>query len=92
MGTRHQDGEPRTPYCQGTKPQGRLGPGEWCPSLMDDVLKLDGEGVDDPCDNDVVHLDPIGSQMSDDVVEDLVDESVAMKHQEHLITPVGEVG
>lgn len=59
---------------------------------MDDVLKLDGEGVDDPCDNDVVHLDPIGSQMSDDVVEDLVDESVAMKHQEHLITPVGEVG
>jgi hypothetical protein len=59
--------------------------------LTDDVLKLDGEGADDPWDNDVVHLDLGESHQSDVIVEDVVGEGVALEC-EHLIAPASEVG
>jgi hypothetical protein len=37
--------------------------------LEDNVMNLDGEGANDPRENDVVHLDPGGIHRSNDVVK-----------------------
>lgn len=55
-------------------------------------MKLDDKGANDPRENDVVHLEPGRSQRSNDVVEDMVGESVELEHEEDLIVPASEVG
>jgi hypothetical protein len=55
---RRQGVEHAPPGCRETRPQGRPRPGERCPPLARDVLKLDGEGVNELREDDVAHLVP----------------------------------
>lgn len=55
---RRQGVEHAPPGCRETRPQGRPRPGERCPLLAGDVLKLDGEGVNELREDDVAHMVP----------------------------------
>jgi hypothetical protein len=59
--------------------------------LSNDLVKFEGEGVEDPGLHDVVQSSPIDGRIGD-VREDVVVEGIATKHEKHKVTPPLVVG
>jgi hypothetical protein len=60
--------------------------------VADDVLELDGDGAVEPGEHHGVHQGPSRGWRSDDVVEDVVDESIVSQGEEDLPPPARVVG
>jgi hypothetical protein len=56
-----------------------------------DLMEFTGEGVEDPCNHDVVQPNPIGGQIGD-VREDVVVQEVSTKREKHEVAPPLVVG
>jgi hypothetical protein len=60
--------------------------------LIDDVLEVDGEGAEEPQEDDVVHPPTAGKSRGSDVESVVVIEGVAPQHQQDEITSASIVG
>jgi hypothetical protein len=60
--------------------------------VADDVLELDGDGVVEPREHHGVHQGLGRGRRGDDVIEDVVSESIAPKGEEDLSPPTRVVG
>ena len=59
--------------------------------LTDDVLQLDSDSAEEPRQNHIVHMTQGGHKQAV-VSEHMVVKGIALKGEEHLVTPAGEVG
>jgi hypothetical protein len=60
-------------------------------TLLNDLMKLRGDGIADPVEDDAVHPAPARIGRRGDVRVDVVEEGVALQCQHHEVTPTGIV-